>query len=323
MLLACAACGDNIELVTIDELAQARLDAECSRLERCGAFDDAAACTGYFRLRPTQDLVAAVHAAKVRFDPLAAERCLRDLASLSCDATQRNTRVLPTDCTYMLVGSVAADGLCYLDEECASRECDLPSCPRDSCCGGACHATRVAGAPGASCSDARDCAADTYCHADKTCHALEATGRPCFDDHECGFGLACINPGIDPGTCRALPLVGESCPYFRCAEVGAICSEQQMCVAAGPGSPCTSDAQCTPYDLCNTTTGRCEPVPTRGQACTTRCSGASWCDRSSGSGICAAPQPTLSPCMADDHCASQLCEEGPAFDFCVERPQCI
>ncbi len=322
-LLLVAACGDNLTGIPLDEVDQARQDAECSRLLRCGLFADATVCDAYFRPRNHDSRNAAVRAGSIRYNGVAAERCFAWLAESSCDATSSSARFPPRDCDGIFVGTMALGTSCYLDTECESGVCDQPTCSRDMCCGGVCGLPRQRHTVDSACADDRDCTRGTYCGGNQTCQRLEAAGGPCFNDSQCADQLACIGPGVDPGTCRPLPLLGESCPYLRCAEIGALCSGSQVCVSSGPGAACSGDAECSFFGLCDGTRDVCGPVPTLGQPCVTRCSGESWCDRRGPEPICAAPLETMAACMTDEACESRLCEEGPIFDYCAAAPLCF
>ncbi len=316
------ACGDNHKGLPLDEVDQAREDAECSRLVRCGLFEDATTCTTYFRPRAQDSRNAAVAAGSLRYNGVAAERCFAWIEGSSCDATSSSARVAPRECDQIFVGNAAGGGTCFMHSECESGVCDQPACARDTCCEGVCAPAQKRGAAASACTDDQDCTPGTYCNSDKSCHALEAAGQPCLQDAQCGYQLACVGAGIDPGTCRPLPLLGDACPYLRCAEIGALCNAAQLCVPSGPGAPCSSDAQCSFYGLCDPAREICGPVPTLGQSCSTRCAGESWCDRGGSSPVCAAPLGAMADCTTDESCESRLCEEGPIFDFCAAEPLC-
>ena len=44
-----------------------------------------------------------------------------------------------------------------------------------------------------------------------------------------------------PGNCKKLPVLGELCPYQRCAALAAYCDASTHCAPLGlPGAPCTA-----------------------------------------------------------------------------------
>jgi hypothetical protein len=319
-VLAVCACGDNVVGTPFSEFEAASDRARCERFVRCGLFTDNDACNGFFRKRPDIDLAAAVARGIVRYSGPAADECLAALAAQSCDTSSRDARTQPAACAEMFRGSVKTGDACALDEECASGVCALPTC-NQACCTGTCHARR-ASAIGDACELDVDCTGDAFCGGDKLCHALGAVGIDCERDNECDYGLACIGPSqLMPGNCRAQPRIGEPCLYLRCGELGATCTAG-TCVALGlPGAPCTSAKDCSPFAVCDTSTGACATVPSLGEPCTVGCAGEAWCD-ASDTHLCSTPKPINSMCSSDDQCASLFCDEGPIFDACAQRAIC-
>lgn len=320
-----AGCGDNIPTVAFEDLESARREAECERLVRCGLFEDADTCTAYFRRGFDGDIQAAVRAGRVVYDADDAHTCHAAIATMSCDQTSADVRSILAYCDGVLRGTLAADAECAFDGECESGECDAASCVPDTCCFGGClpsAASRI----GEPCDADGHCDDDAYCGTDDICHALASTGVPCTLDSNCEPGLACIGAtDLQAGACRALPLLGESCPYLRCAEIGAMCSGTQICVPVGrTGEACTNDAECSEFRSCDPVTRRCTDTPQLGTPCSGRCTGESWCARDGSSiGICAAPQEITAPCLSNDQCASLFCAEGEFFDTCAARAVCF
>jgi hypothetical protein len=323
ILVLVSACGDNLVGVPLEELELARERARCDRLARCGLFADAAACTGFFRARPDPDLAAAISSGLVRYDGPSAARCLDALAAQSCEPASREARILPPVCTQMLEGTLPGSAPCALDAECVSGRCDVPACP-ELCCTGTCRSPRPTGEPGDPCELDRDCIVDTACGSDQLCHPLAGEGARCAEDADCDYLLGCIGPTeLMPGNCRTLPRIGESCPYERCAELGAVCTVDRICARlALPGEPCASTADCSPAATCDPASSRCVTLPTLGMTCSGSCAGESWCD-AGGSRTCTAPRPDDQRCASDLECASLFCAEGPVFDACAARPLCF
>lgn len=322
LLVIVCACGDNLTGTPFDELEVEANRARCERFVRCGLFAEEATCTSFFRKRPDVNLHAAIAAGIVRYDGPSAERCHRELAALTCDTSAREARVRSLACEQMFAGTLPAGAACRLGEECRSGACEVPACP-EACCTGTCRAARAFAELDAACTLDDDCVDDAYCGDDLVCHPLVTTGGSCESDCECEFHLGCI--GATPlmaGNCRELPLVGEPCPYLRCAELGATC-QAGRCIALGlPGAPCASGADCSPFAQCDAAANRCVDTPRLAEPCTARCAGEAWCDFM-GLGMCTAPQPNGAPCGSDDQCLSLDCVEGPAFDSCADRPLCF
>jgi len=314
-----AACGDNTPTIELDDLYAETLRARCERLVRCGVAASAEGCAGYFRTPDEDNLHAAIEAGRISYDPASAIACLAALAALPCDETSREARAPIEACERMLRGTVRVGGVCGFDRECDSGSCDAPLCPADTCCSGACVATRTAAA-GDPCTADEQCARDAFCGGQGTCTPLAARSQPCRIDAHCEPGLACVGAtDLQDGACRALGLLGESCPYRRCAELGAVCDAALRCVPAGlPGAPCTADTDCSPLALCGPG-NVCIDVPRLGEPCGFSCGGEAWCRQ----GTCVAPLENTAPCTADNQCASLYCEEGVAFDQCTDRPICF
>lgn len=327
IVLLAAACGDNLEGLTLDQLEASRRAAECERYVRCGLFDDEATCTATFRKEFDPALPAAVDAGKIRFDPLAAAQCHRELAARGCDATAEDNRALPASCARVLVGTIKAGATCLDDRECATGDCDAARCTPDACCPGGCAAYAAPAAIGDACTPHSGCVAGAACATDGTCHALAAMTGECHADLECAPGLACIGAtDLQAGACRALPKIGEPCPYQRCAEIGARCASG-TCIAVGlTGDACADDSACSEFYTCDVATSRCARLPGLGESCTGPCAGEAYCDietTGSSAGLCRSPQANAAPCSADDQCATQYCEEGPIFDQCAQPALCF
>jgi hypothetical protein len=116
----------------------------------------------------------------------------------------------------------------------------------------------------------------------------------CASDGECRTSLTCIG-----GTCEELPSLGETCET-RCAEGWC---DQGTCAARQPaGEPCDSNPQCESY-RCDTDTGTCQAIPVPGEDClgfVCQDQGRCW------EGVCQAPQPVGSDCVASAQCAPGL-----------------
>ena len=319
VLVALTACGDNIGGITLEDYGEARRTAECERLTRCGLFSNIEACERFVLPNVDRDIVAAIDEDKIAYDGAAAKQCLAAIAAQSCDATSEDARIAPDACTRAFAGRLDEGDACALDAECASGACATPSCPGE-CCMGTCLATIADAVVDGECHRDIDCA-DGFCGVDAHCHARIAAREMCTRDEECDFDLACIGATeLEPGRCRDVPLVGEACPYMRCAEIGATCAGG-TCRAVGLApTPCATSAECSPYGECNPA-GTCGELPVLGQPCTVSCSRDAWCDTDAGS--CAALLPDTSPCGAGNQCESLFCEEGPVFDACAEPTICI
>lgn len=314
---------DDPPSIALEDLQAETIRARCERLVRCGLLATEETCTAFFRTPDEDNLHAAIDAGKIRYDGVKALACQTALAALSCDASSREARVVPA-CDGVFTGRVADGDACSFDAECASGRCDEAQCPFDTCCSGTCLATETRAAAGASCETDAGCAVDAFCGKDKRCHELAKIGGLCARDSECDYGLGCIGATeLMDGNCRAMPLLGERCPYLRCAEVGATCDAMtKLCVPVGlPGATCTSATDCSFYARCDLAAGRCAEIPSLGMPCDGFCAGESFCDLATNR--CAPPLENTTPCTSDNQCASQFCDEGVVFDQCIDRPVCI
>lgn len=323
VLFAVAACGGSgIEL---DQLAESSQAARCDRLVRCGLVASVDACNTYFRKPPPSSYPAAEDAGNLAFDGEQAKRCHDALAAQGCDATARDTRVVPDACKKMFRGKIADGESCAFDEECASSRCDQGVCPEGVCCVGMCGETRGAGTPGAPCDTSPECVAG-FCTADHVCQPLLAENATCMSDDQCDYGLACVSPTPSvPGDCKPLPHLGEACPYQRCADINLRCDlATTTCVAVGlPGDPCNAHGDCSLLAECDMTNHVCIELPTLGMPCDYACAGESWCNFNGlPVGTCTEPQPNGTPCEESDKCLSQNCKPGTIFDSCQDFPIC-
>jgi hypothetical protein len=317
------ACGDNIAGLPFIDFEQARRTATCSRLVRCGLFDDVSSCEISFRKDDTRNERAAIDAGKLVYDPIAAARCVQAIANQSCDTTDRSVRDALPDCANVLLGTVADGAECGFDAECISGHCNRGPCPRTACCTGTCAETRPPSGLGEHCINDTNCQLGMFCGRDLTCHLRGGVESRCDDDMECEPGLGCTGAGLEPGFCRPLALIGQTCLYARCAEIQARCNTATLtCVKAGVGARCLDDSECNSlYGRCDLDTNTCTPIPTLGMPCEGICRGAAWCD--SESRMCLEPKPDGNECGSDAECASRVCAEGPAFDYCATPPVCI
>lgn len=316
-----AACGGAS--LDVADLGTAELAARCSRFARCGLAVSQESCVAYFRIPPPDRLGAVRDAGRLDYDGGKAQACEDALGEISCDETARDVRVLPDACKQIFHGKVAEGAGCEFDEECQSAHCDLGVCPDGTCCEGTCEADHRDAKVGEACARTQDCV-DGYCDADRTCHALAAKAERCTADAQCGYGLACVAPSPSlPGECAALPRIGESCPYQRCADINAICDATFHCVALGlPGAACQGNGDCTSLAECDPTSHVCVEHPRLGMPCTTTCGGESWCKfDDQGQGTCIAPLANGTPCEDSYNCQSQNCRPGPIFDSCQD-PAC-
>jgi hypothetical protein len=322
VLAACGGGGSGG--IAIADYPQRSTEAECTFNVRCGLFPDEASCLAYLHATVDPSPAAAVAAGKLSYSGEHARACVDAVAAASCDLTDRTARVVPEACTQVFTGKLAEGATCGFSSECQSLDCMVPTC-NSACCLGTCGPATPTANIGESCATS-DCVDDAFCDATDTCRALLAAGSSCNDPSQCQYGLGCVGltPGT-PGSCGALPKIGEACPDQTCSEAGAVCNTAGTCVAVGlPGAPCTLDLDCSSYFHCDATQ-HCAPYPTTGMACNGQCSDNSWCNAPAGqtSGTCDPLLPDGQPCATGTECASFYCDASASPAACAEIPVCI
>ncbi|HEY4176946.1 MAG TPA: Dickkopf N-terminal cysteine-rich domain-containing protein [Kofleriaceae bacterium] len=312
------ACGGGDGGIKATDFQAAELDAQCERLVRCGLFSNQDACKGTLVNTFDRDVLPGIDAKKVKFDGGKAQECIDALATTSCDVTTKEFREQPAACQAILTGTVADGQPCEIEAECISGTCDQPLCARESCCEGTCAATLVDAPAGAACMFDANCADALFCDkTDHTCHALVAAAGDCAGDNECKYGTACIGAtDLQKGKCRALPAIGEACPYMLCADAGATCTNGTCVAFALAPAACPMGTECSPFSRC--VNGACVELPVLGEACEDRCQNGSWCN----AGTCVGPRADGDACDNDDECPERFCAEGPVFDACAMPPVC-
>lgn len=322
-MMACS--GPSIALSDLDQEMQ---QARCERLARCKLFPDEASCLTFFRVVSDPSVTAGVAAHKIDYNGERAKQCVDAIAKQSCDLTTRDSHIAPKACDEMMTGRVAGGDSCSVDAECASGTCNLPAmCPERACCVGTCRPTQPPGKTGAGCAKDHDCVDGLVCGQDLMCRSPGSAGAACNSDDECGDGLGCVGAlSTTPGTCKALPHVGQACPYQRCAEENLRCdAATNMCVPVGlPGDPCPTSTECSSGMECDAATHLCREYPTLGMPCAGTCGGEAFCMLdNTGAGTCVSLLPNNTPCDGNQQCVSAFCEDGAVFRGCIDPYVCI
>ena len=318
-LVACAigCSSDGGGSLTPTQFQQQEASAYCTYYVRCGLYADQASCLANANTTPDSAVFDAINAGKVTWNGGDAQSCLDAIESLSCDQTSMGARVEPSACLNIVTGVAATGSACEQDAECVSGECALTTCG-SACCPGTCTGSASTGAVGEPCIEGDTCAAGNWCDESDTgsiCQALVASGSACQASASCPYGQGCGG-----GICKVLPQVGQPCPDNVCADIGAYCGSAGTCLAYGlSGAACGSGTECSPFETCDTTSGKCAALPTVGQPCTDECSNAT-CDN----GTCVAPGSDGTTCMFPSDCQSDNCvidENGSGT--CTAESVCI
>lgn len=318
-----AACDDDGGPISIDDLPAELTNAFCNLYVNCGLIEDHSTCRSlYLDLDVDESLIAAVDAGKVIYHEDKARECLSGVGA-SCERASALSGTNTEACDETFEGTVGAGGQCAMNEECKSRDCDVPACP-DACCQGTCVGDVATPRPrvGESCLMNTQCV-DSYCDfTSNTCLAIKPIGATCTASRECGADV-CANQ-----VCTKRPGPGEACNNGtvggQCNLIGYTCSPTSLtCVPVGlSGDPCTSQSECSEVYNCGPS-GTCVLGPRLGETCGEiegNCIDNSYCDFSTLK--CTAPKPDGAACDADNECQSDVCDSG-GTNTCVTEPICI
>jgi hypothetical protein len=176
----------------------------------------------------------------VSFDDTKITGCVAYLTATSCIELPADLGSTP--CADLFIGTVATDGECDDNNQCAGdaycqrtqQGCNLcadrlalgAACLADrQCSDGTCNSLDQCAAPialGGGCLGDADCAGSMVCSVGGTCESPNPKqGDPCDGHLDCtrnnasfAFGLYCdpsTDGGVTPGSCEPLPALGESC----------------------------------------------------------------------------------------------------------------
>ena len=305
----------------------------CTLAVRCGNRTSIPACLASLDAQRPCNASPGLRDGRMAFDANAAAACLTAL-----NAGGPCAEVDFTSCDSVLVGTGTLNSACYDIEDCSnSLYCDetntcpgvcRPRVPAGSgvqagvpCAPGTAPYDSVCALPvpeGQSCAPTgvetrnRTCQDGFFCSASRTCVARKGADQPCTSTFgECAGFLYCHN-----GTCGWLGLEGSQCGLEAC-QFDLSCVDGRCGAYAGLNQPCSPTlARCLSNLVCDTpagmTQGTCK-LPQVGTPCSTGfCGGNLYCSipSSGGPGVCAARQPTGSPCAGPLECTSLVCTNG-------------
>ncbi|MDE0881685.1 MAG: hypothetical protein OSB21_03760 [Myxococcota bacterium] len=209
-------------------------------------------------------------------------------------------------CERVLVGTVAEEGGCFVDEECASAdngqagEC---SASANQC--GTCSLRALEAGTGESCAEI-DCADDLRCNGEAICEAAltdngGSAGDACeaepYDpvgDCDRGADLLCIN-----ATCQATEFSSEA--GADCGSNGVLCEGGLVCPIDTSGG----SSQCTQARVAGEA---CIEMGPADGALMTACVSDAFC--SAEERVCAAKKGVNEACDGDNHCSNDNCIDG-------------
>jgi hypothetical protein len=304
---------------------------------------------------------AALSAQKGRatYEPGAAEACLGQLETASCDtvfAGLPSLRTLdlfqPSFCDDIAVAKQQVSESCLAHSDCAADDayCDGSVYSGNTARNGTCS---MRGQAGVACTLPQDCSASLYCDNSGTCAQPPAQGEactnvcqsglvcnreldtcqppgaendPCYQASDCRVDLACSG---DTNTCVAAPALDEQC-WERC-QSGLRCNFGTYTCESLPGAGESCSTDCAQGLTCSSNF-ECVPVAAAGESCATNeCAEGLFCKSSDTT--CAAPATIGASCQPGDciwyaNCSgSGTCEALPTLgeactDECVEPSLC-
>jgi hypothetical protein len=318
--------------IPIEMLGERQLDAVCTYLARCGVFEDVATCRTNLGANLRSDaIIEAVKAGKITYDGIKARECVDAMAANTCERTRAFThRDAPLTCDAVFSGTVSDNSACFINEECVSRVCNIPSCNM-ACCPGTCVGNTPPGRPaiGQPCTQYDRCV-DGYCPPapNNVCTGFKPAGLVCGSSEECMPGLSCLpSGGTDPTmmTCRApKPTLGVCSLTAECADLADTC-RGGVCQTGGlTGTVCSKVDECQMQHPCSITAGQgmCGLLPTVGESC-----GSYPVCRDgvcNAQGMCVAKVPNGGPCDAASgpfQCQSGYCDTNAGM--CAAKPVCF
>jgi hypothetical protein len=252
-----------------------------------------------------------------------------------------NTSLFFPACLTRFDGTRSDGATCLTDVECASPDAVCAqSCP-DACCLGTCQPRFKVGQPctdrhscepglqcnirrvcisgdiDTPCTDDTDCDSNAWCdQLAHRCRADFARDAECTNLLQCGGETSCVGlsvSGPDPGRCRRISEVGDTCDAFcygnlfcstsgslgtctalpglgqscsaltNCSGVNTVCGATNICVLRGDvDAPCGGNLRCLPGLFCTSELGDANPR-------------------------CAARRADNQQCRSPSHCQSYLC----------------
>jgi hypothetical protein len=263
-------------------------------------------------------------------------QCLIETSGAHC-----NTSLFFPACLTRFDGTRGDGATCLTDVECASPDAVCAQNCSDACCLGTCQpkfklgqtcTDRHSCEPGLQCNIRRVCISgdintpctdDTDCDSNAWCDRLAhlckadfARDAECTNALQCGGETSCVGlsvSGTDPGHCRRISEVGDSCDAFcygnlfcapsgvlgvctalpdlgqscsaltNCSGVNTVCGATNRCVVRGDvDAPCGTNQPCLPGLFCTSELGEANPR-------------------------CAVRRADNQPCRAPSHCQSYLC----------------
>jgi hypothetical protein len=334
--------GNGESGVSLEELPAAYSAAACQAFTSCagdllGIFRPGEDCLKTTRVTIEEGLASlgeAVDAGRVVYHPSLVQACLDEVADGGCDSLSRRE---PASCRAALEGTVATDGDCTLDAECAGeRYCKLGGeCP------GKCAPYEPAGS---ACASTDNCQSGLKCDDNGHCVAPSQAGEACKQgEPDCSDGLLCLGDDAaakTPGKCYTIAealsgklddpcaLDGSLCAAGYACEITSVDPISGHCVAtreAGASCHAAFPDECPTDQYCllganPLEAGTCTAKPGAGEPCGKALGAASICAPYArcDDGVCRDIAHAGEDCHANDTCYSAHCVDG----ACVTGNSC-
>lgn len=246
---------------------------------------------------------AAIGAQKGRatYKPAAADACLGQLETASCDVVTEGLPRLttknmfePSFCDDIVVAKQQGGESCLAHSDCAGQDayCSGSTYVNGSAVNGTCS-TR--GQVGMSCTTPQDCADGLDCDIDGICSELPGEDESC--DFVCQSGLVC-NRLLNQ--CKPLGAVSDPCDRDSDCQTDLACADDDTCQAA-PANGESCSGRCAQGLKCDFSDRTCKPLPAQGESCSTDCA----------AGLTCADDFTCQPIANEgDSCAAADCVDG-------------
>lgn len=313
--------------IPFDMIGEAFIDAVCGYYVRCGVFDSQASCesvfAGFGGAIGGERVAGGIAAGTIIYDPVKAAECVSAFDTRACtrdyDLSERGESPACLEATR---GTLAADAVCTVSEECVSQTCVASTnCPNNTCCGrcapGAAPAVKQLGEP---CTP-RDICQNSYCEVSSpnsptsfVCTAYRQNGAACTANEQCAVGSYCRNAGSAGASCQSLIAPNGPCQSRGdCLELSNVCAGGACRVGGTLGMTCmpTVPDSCQVFHYCGTTVGTatCALPPAVNEPCTQAqgCRGDAYCDGN----VCQARKDTNAPCdttLGGRDCKSGVCD---------------
>ena len=301
-------CGDGVQAIAIEVCEDANMMGGDGCSENCLLEDTAGPC-----LANTDCESGVCDASQAPATCEAANVCGNNLveAGEACD----DGDILAGDGCSVTCLIETGSGTCTGDADCVSGTCNTEICDPNPDCGNgvldpleACDDANIMGGDGCS----------------ETC-LIEDNNGPCASNSQCLNGVC--DQTVSPAVCEPAGLCGnglietaEGCDDGNTATNDGC---NAFCQIENGAGVCTIDAQCL-SNICNTTTGVCDPNPNCGNGSLENLFGES-CDDSNimGGDGCSENcliEDTQGPCTANTDCVGGICD--PTSNTCESADLC-